>query len=91
MGSENCDHWTSVRQTVADPEFARGSANPWGGRQPIIWPIVHENCMKMKKFWPRFGMRVPGAPSQICQWYESYSELHEFLFSWISLIQNQWN
>ena len=29
--------------------FQRGR-QPWG-RQPIIWPIFRENCMKMKKLW----------------------------------------
>ena len=47
---------------VADPGFPRGGgANPKGGRQPIIWPIFAENCMKMKKFWAGEG-RVPRAP-----------------------------
>ena len=36
---------------VADPGFQRG-VNLWG-RQPTIWPIFSENCMKMKKYWPR--------------------------------------
>ena len=42
---------------VADPGFPRGGgANPkGGGRQPIIWPIFSENCMKMKKFWAGGG------------------------------------
>ena len=51
---------------VADSGFPRGGgANPkaGGGRQPIIWPIFPENCMKMKKFWARGGRgRVPRAP-----------------------------
>ena len=38
-----------------------GVLTPKGGRQPIIWPIFPENCMKMKKFWAR-GARVPRAP-----------------------------
>ena len=42
--------------TVADPGLPRGGgANPKGGRQPIIWSIFPENCMKMKKFWARGG------------------------------------
>ena len=28
-----------------------GALIPEGGRQPIIWSIFPENCMKMKKFW----------------------------------------
>ena len=47
---------------MADPGFPRGgSANPTGGRQPIIWQISPENCMKMKNF---LGKRewVPRAP-----------------------------
>ena len=47
---------------VADPGFPRGGgANLKGGRQPIIWPIFPENCMKMKKFWAG-GARVPRTP-----------------------------
>ena len=44
--------------SVADPGF------PWGGggRQPIIWPIFPENCMKIKKFWAWGGARVPRNP-----------------------------
>ena len=45
--------YTCAIQTkpVADPGFPRGGGvNPKGGRQPIIWPIFPENCMKMKKF-----------------------------------------
>ena len=26
-----------------------------GGRQPIIWPIFPENCMKIKKIWSKGG------------------------------------
>ena len=48
---------------MADPGFPRGGgANPEGGRQPIIWPIFPENCMKMKKFWARGGGRASLAP-----------------------------
>ena len=36
---------------VADPGFLRGRQPR--GRQPIIWPIFPENCMKIKKFWAR--------------------------------------
>ena len=39
-----------------------GALTPKGGRQPIIWSIFPENCMKMKKFWARGGARVPRAP-----------------------------
>ena len=48
---------------MVDPGFPRGGGtNPkGGGRQPIIWPIFPENCMKMKKFWAG-GARVPRAP-----------------------------
>ena len=40
----------------------RGRQAQRGGRQPIIWPIFPENCMKMKKFRARGGVRVPRAP-----------------------------
>ena len=55
MGTDCCSN------TVADPEFPRGGgANPKGGRQPIIWPIFPENCMKMDHTWrrwsPRYGL-----------------------------------
>ena len=38
-----------------------GALIPEGGRQPIIWPIFPENCMKMKKFWAG-GVCIPRAP-----------------------------
>ena len=28
-----------------------GALTPKGGRQPIIWPIFLENCIKINKFW----------------------------------------
>ena len=34
--------------SVAESGFPRGGTNPKGGRQPIIWQIFPENCMKMK-------------------------------------------
>ena len=40
---------------MTDPGFPRGAANPGGERQPIIWSIFPENCMKMKKFWAGEG------------------------------------
>ena len=43
-------------------DFAEeGALTPEGGRQPIIWSIFPENCMKMKKFWAG-GASVPRAP-----------------------------
>ena len=39
-----------------------GALIPEGGRQPIIWPIFPENCMKMKKFWARGGDARPSRP-----------------------------
>ena len=33
-----------------------------GGRQPIIWPIFPENCMKMKKFLGQRGGRTSLRP-----------------------------
>ena len=49
--------------TVADPGFPRGGgATLKGGRQPIIWSIFAENCMKMKKFWARGGARPSRPP-----------------------------
>ena len=51
---------------VADPGSLRGGcANPKGGRQPTICLIFPENCMKMKKFWPRGGGARPLRPPQI--------------------------
>ena len=32
-----------------------GALTPKGGRQPVIWPIFPENCMRMKKFWAGGG------------------------------------
>ena len=32
-----------------------GALTPKGERQPIIWSIFPENCMKMKKFWAGGG------------------------------------
>ena len=63
VGSHNQSELGRTRViTVADLGFPRGGcANPKGGRQPTIGLIFPENCMKMKKFWPR-GARVPGAP-----------------------------
>ena len=45
---------TQPTHSVADPVFPRRDANPWGG-QAIFWPILPENCMKMKNFWARGG------------------------------------
>ena len=39
-----------------------GALTPKGGRQPIIWPIFSENCMKMKKFWAGGGARPSRPP-----------------------------
>ena len=36
-----------------------GALTPKGGRQPIIWQIFPENCMKMKKFWAIGGALDP--------------------------------
>ena len=48
---ESVDFACVVTVAVADPGFPRGGTlTPKGGRQPIIWPIFPENCMKMKKF-----------------------------------------
>ena len=53
----------SLPFSVADPGFPRGGgANPKGGRQPIIWPIFPENCMKMKKFGAGGGARPSRPP-----------------------------
>ena len=50
-------------QTVADPGFPKGGgANPKEGRQPILWPIFPENCMKMKKFWATGRVVRPSRP-----------------------------
>ena len=53
-----------ISQTVANLGFPRGEcANPkGGGRQPTICLIFPENCMKMKKFWPREGGTRPWRP-----------------------------
>ena len=56
-------HVPNKQTSVADPGFPRGEgANPKGERQPIIWPIFPENCMKMKKFWARGGGVRPSRP-----------------------------
>ena len=39
-----------------------GALTPKGGRQPIVWPIFPENCMKMKKFGARGGGRASLTP-----------------------------
>ena len=39
-----------------------GALTSKGGRQPIIWPISAENCMKMKKFWAGGGARPSRPP-----------------------------
>ena len=49
--------WISGRSRISK----RGTPTPEGGCQPIIWPTFAENCMNMKKFWPRGGTR-PSAP-----------------------------
>ena len=36
-------------------DFPERDANLGGLRQPIIWPMSLENCMKMKTFWVRGG------------------------------------
>ena len=41
------DHPESISDPVADPVFSKG----W--YQPIIRPKFPENCVKMKKVWPR--------------------------------------
>ena len=59
--SENV--WNREHFAVADPGFPRGGCtNPKGGRQPTICLIFPENCMKMKKFWPRGGGARPWCP-----------------------------
>ena len=39
-----------------------GAPTPRGGRQPMIFSIFAENCMKMKKFWPPGGRASPAPP-----------------------------
>ena len=41
------------------PGLPRGERQPPMGRQPTIWPIFLENCMRMKKFWSWGGPLVP--------------------------------
>ena len=41
--------------SVADPGFPREGRQSLGG-QPAIWPFSPQNCMNMKKFWPRGGV-----------------------------------
>ena len=50
--------------SVADPGFPRGGgANPQsGGANLLLGQKFPENCMKMKEFGPRGGVRVPCAP-----------------------------
>ena len=38
--------------SVVDPGFPGGASTPKEG-QPISWPILPKNCMKMKTIWPR--------------------------------------
>ena len=38
-------------------DFPEEGALTQSGREPIIWPIFPENCMKMKKFWTGGGAR----------------------------------
>ena len=49
---------------MADLGFPRGGGAPTlrGGRQPTICLIFPENCMKMKKFWPKRGGARPWRP-----------------------------
>ena len=48
----------STAPAVADPGFRPGGApTPRGGRQHTILPIFPENCMKLKEFGPRGGVR----------------------------------
>ena len=39
-----------------------GALTPKGGRQPIIWPIFPENCMKKKKSGTKGGGAHPLRP-----------------------------
>ena len=53
--------YCSLQWRIQDfPE--EGALTPKGGRQPIIWQIFPENCMKMKKFWARGGAQGTRAP-----------------------------
>ena len=45
------------------------------GRQPTNWPFFPENCMKMKKFWPGRGGRIPCAP-----WWVGASGVVMYIF-----------
>ena len=56
-GQNDC--MTSGRSRISQ----RGCVHPWEWCQPIIWPIFPENCMKMKKFWPR----AEGAGTSLAQ------------------------
>ena len=43
--------------------FQRGCTNcKGGGANLLLLPIFPKNCMKLKKFEPRGGARVPGVP-----------------------------
>ena len=56
-----CLKRTAIQWRIQD--FPEGGAPTLGGgRQPIICLIFPENCMKMKKFWPRGGGARPWRP-----------------------------
>ena len=44
---------TSTRHTTQSLQMSQLPRISQNGRQPTIWPILPENCMKMKKFWER--------------------------------------
>ena len=66
--------WKLQWKPVADPRFPRGGCAKCkgGGANLLFLPIFAKNCMKLKKFGPRGGARVPGAPPWIRQWKRSH-------------------
>ena len=56
------------------PEEGAPTPDGGGGCQPIIWPTVPKNCMKMKIFWAEGGGgRVPLIPPlQRCNFHIAF-------------------
>ena len=47
-------------------DFPEGSPTPgFGGHQSTVYSVFLENCMKMKKSWPRRGRVSLAAPRSV--------------------------
>ena len=68
--TEDCDMKHKLRRTFSNRKTKQllgnfGSATDlyqcWAkkswGRQPIIWPFLFKNCMKLKNFWAKRGRK----------------------------------